>query len=780
MKTLRLLFIACACALMALPCHAVLKEKNLESTLLILRAELTGYYLELEEQNEHTLEQQRAIGQNLMDIYNRSTQNSLMLYSQKKDYIFNLTYACHEATEMYAQFRSQSLPFRQMIESNSTDIARYDSLIINLEHMPQMNLSDEARTNRNVCLTLANHIRSQLKENSDQMVDYINYYQRTEEKLRALNDYALRCYEDIQSSIFVNGGDNYFTILKNLGKSYHSMTTAMEEQYSASSNSEVQSQWDPKMIFMLFGILIVYGLLSVMLNFFVVRLFIRKHLRHREAFREKQTYILITTSVVTLALILGVVLFVLSDQNFLIMASQLLVQYTWLLSVILISLLLRMTGKQIRSAIRIYAPLIVMGLLVISFRIVLIPNDMVNLLFPPILLVCAIWQWIVIARNAKDLPRSDTYYAYISLAVFLASVACSWAGYTLFSVQMLIWWIMQLTCILTITCISGWMSGWAKRKHFDKKPITQTWFYDFCNTVVLRVLAIASVVIAIYWAADVFNMSDTTWHIFMLRFIDTDSFSASIYSICLVCALFFVFDYINRTVKDLLAMHFEKSDHSTAASKNVLAKNLVQIIVWGAWLLLSLGLFRVGNSWLLVISGGLSTGIGFASKDILENIYYGVSLMTGRVKIGDLIECDGYRGTVSSISYTSTMLNIADGSVIAFQNSQLFTKNYKNLTKNHGYELDKYEVGVAYGTDVKRVRELLVKNISALPFIRKNSTVTVSIADFGDSSVNLKISAWVPVKTYMACGNEIREVIYNTLNENNIEIPFPQLDVHQK
>ncbi len=61
---------------------------------------------------------------------------------------------------------------------------------------------------------------------------------------------------------------------------------------------------------------------------------------------------------------------------------------------------------------------------------------------------------------------------------------------------------------------------------------------------------------------------------------------------------------------------------------------------------------------------------------------------------------------VSSISYTSTMLEAIDGSVIAFQNAQLFSKNYKNMTRNHGYELDILEVGVAYGTNVKQVKKI--------------------------------------------------------------------------
>ncbi len=760
-----------------LPANAVLKEKNLDNTLAILRSELTDYYTELEKQSESMLEQQRMVGRNLVDIYNRSAQNSLMLYSQKNDNIFNMTYACHEATEMYMQFQKQSMPFRQFIDNNSTEIARYDSLIVNLSHMPVTSLTEEARIDRNVCLTLAISIRRTLNENSEQMADYISYYQRTEEKLRSLNDYAMKRYEDIQSSIFINGGDNYFSMLRKFGTSFNNMISSVAEKYKP-HNVGIQSQWDAKVILMLFAIIILYGFVSLGLNIVVLRWLMPRKWRTK-SFQAKRVCILLTMSVVTMAVILGLIRVVFSDQNFLIMASGLMVEYTWLLGVILLSLLLRLDGKQIKSAYRIYAPLIVIGFLVISFRIALVPNDLVNLLFPPALLACSIWQWNVIRRHNNNIPRSDVYYTYISLLVFVISVVCSWLGYTLLSVQALIWWIMQLTCILTITCISRWMKNWADKKEFYKHPVTETWFYDFCSTVILPVLGVASIVIAIYWAADVFNLSDTTWQIFTAKFIDTENFSASAYGICQVVALYFLFAYINRTVKALLAIHFEQSDHSTAASRNVLAKNIVQIVVWGAWALIGLSILNVGNSWLLVVSGGLSTGLGFASKDILENIYYGVSLMAGRVKIGDLIECDGYRGRVSSINYTSTMLQVGDGSVIAFQNSQLFTKNYKNLTKNFGYELDKLEVGIAYGEDIDKVRQLIIDNVSKLPFLEEGRTVSVYVSEFADSAINLKILAWVPVASHAACDSAILECIYKTFNENNIEIPFPQLDVHK-
>ena len=117
------------------------------------------------------------------------------------------------------------------------------------------------------------------------------------------------------------------------------------------------------------------------------------------------------------------------------------------------------------------------------------------------------------------------------------------------------------------------------------------------------------------------------------------------------------------------------------------------------------------------------------------------------MKIGDYIICDGIRGKVTSISYTSTLVEAIDGSVIAFTNSQLFTKNYKNMTKNHGYELDILEVGVAYGSDIAKVKQLLTDAINKLPCINKRRSAKIVLKEFGDSAITLKILVWVNVLT---------------------------------
>jgi small-conductance mechanosensitive channel len=496
---------------------------------------------------------------------------------------------------------------------------------------------------------------------------------------------------------------------------------------------------------------------------------------------KKRACITMATTTVTFAIILGITLATV-EQNFFIMAANLLVTYAWLLGVILISLLLRVKGDQIKSAFHIYTPLIVVGFIVIAFRIILIPSELVNILFPPVLLVCALWQWKVIGRHNQNIPRSDMFYTYTSLVVFIASVVCSWSGYTLMAVQLLIWWIMQLTCILTITCISQYLKLFGQKRNYEKKPVTATWFYDLMYQVILPSMGVGSIMLSIWWAADVFNLSDLCWRIFNYHFIDQKNFQISIIKMTMVVCLWFLFNYLSKTILRLLYLQYQTKDPASAESRTAMSKNVIQIIIWGAWLLMSLSILHISLTWLLAITGGLSTGIGFASKNIIENIFYGASLMTGRIKVGDWIEVNGTMGKVSSISYTSTVIESLYGEIITFQNSQLFTNNYKNLTRNHGYVLAVVPYGVAYGSDLQQVIQLADNAVNQMKhqWMDKSKKAKSVVGELADSGINLKMFVWAdaPKKSYVV--SDVLKCIYDTLNQNGIEIPFPQQDIHIK
>ena len=768
------IFILCIFAV--LNAHAVLKEKNLEQTLSVLRAELTETHHDLISMAEQRKQQTRDIIQQLRETIKRSNQNALMLYSQQQNYVFDLTYACHEATEQYLSFQRQQLPFKSYIEHLDVEIAKYDSLVNSLKNIRTNMLEDRPKTDRVVCLTLSTAIRNSLQETRDQVSDYITIYENTEQRLKYLNDYANRRYNDIQTGIFKNGGENYISLLRNIGERWEQMKTSVEEKYRPSNQN---SDWDSTVILKLFFLIFFYIMAAIVLNMLAFRFMPKRF--HTTEFLKKRSCIIMATTTVTFAAVMGVMRATL-EQNFFIMASGLLIEYAWLLGVILISLLLRVNGDQIKSAFKIYSPLIVVGFIVIAFRIVLIPSELVNMVFPIILLLCTLWQWIVIKRHNKNIPRSDMFYTYISLAIFIFSLGCSWLGYTLLAVQILIWWIMQLTCILTITCISSYIKLYGHRHHYDDAPITKSWFFLFIYKVLLPIIGVCSVMLSIYWAADVFNLGDICWQIFKKNFINLENLKVSILKLSMVVNLWFLFSYVASTILALLSLHFKHQDPTTAASREVMGKNVIQVLVWGIWLLMSLSILHISVTWLLAISGGLSTGIGFASKDIIENIYYGATLMAGRVKVGDWIDVDGTFGKVKSISYTSTVVETLYGEVITFQNSQLFSKNYKNLTRNHGYVLAGIPFSVAYGSNLKDVTQMVEDAINGMnhPWSDHKKQVKAVVTTMGESSVDFKLFIWADAVKKIYVVSDVLKKIYETLNANGISIPFPQRDIHIK
>lgn len=452
-----------------------------------------------------------------------------------------------------------------------------------------------------------------------------------------------------------------------------------------------------------------------------------------------------------------------------------------------------------------------MSFIVITFRIIFIPNNLVSLIFPPILLVFTLWQWNVITRHNDNIPKSDIFYTWVSLVIMAFSTASALYGYVLLSVQLLIWWMFQLSCIQTITCVYDFLDAYerrwlSKKIHTEKetakvkrgalmsiitknheKHINVTWFYDFVCMALLPVLSVFSILVSIWWAADVFDLTETVWKVFMFNFLNIPGVvQLSIGKLVMVASQFFVFRYLNYLIKALYHKYHKSRVVVNGKPNFTLANNVIAICCWGMYAIISVKMLKIPSTAVSVISAGLATGVGFAMKDLLENFFYGISLMTGRVRVGDYIECDGIRGKVDSITYQSTQVLTADGCVIAFLNSSLFSKNFKNITRNHSYEMVKIPVGIAYGSNVDEVRKMLIKAVMDLEeksadgrdIIDLDKPVSVVFDDFGDNSVNLFVTYWVLVEEKFGKTGQIKEAIYNTLNAHNIEIPFPQRDIH--
>ncbi|MBR0174498.1 MAG: mechanosensitive ion channel family protein, partial [Bacteroidales bacterium] len=524
----------------------------------------------------------------------------------------------------------------------------------------------------------------------------------------------------------------------------------------------------------------------------------------------------------TTTLIFTVVIFALSimlasafsTQHFFSMASKILVEFAWMLAAIFVSLIIRVDEDSVRKGIGLYLPTLLMCFIIISFRIAFIPNSLINIIFPPILLIFTIFQGWTLKRFRRTLPQSDMVFGIVSMLVMVATTLIALWGYVLLGVQLLIWWFFQLTLLQTVTAVYDILNIYyrnhiqeTKRRYIQEHPdmphrsdrdmIAVTWPHAFVKQTLLPIAIVVSIPLSIYMASSVFDLTGVFSEYFKYPFLNVEGYiSLSFYKIVMVLSLYFLFKFMNYFAKAWYRQYKIKDILSTSSVKVLnenqvnftLAENVIAIIFWGIYVISIFILLKIPTTAVKVIGAGLATGLGFAMKDILNNFFYGVQLMSGRLRVGDYVECDGVRGKVDSITYQTTQIVAADGSVMAFPNSTLFNKNFKNLTKNHSYELLSFTVGVKYGVNVEDVRKIILESLIPLQKTDKYGRdildskfgVQIRFQDFGDSSVNLQVVQFVTVEEKMAYASRAKEAVYNALNANGIEIPFPQRDLYIK
>ena len=686
-------------------------------------------------------------------------------------------------------------------------------------------LDEQGIEDRDSCLFYAKALLEMYTNIRNKIVVDSDHYENASARLEEIYNYAQERYNLIQKNIFIKGQDNYFKVLKQF-KMYSTLAFAeVKAKYGSASNAKdkrtlLRSEWRGPVVvgfstFVLFFIIIAtfVSLLAIFLLKRWVPLF------RDPDFKKRIPCITLLSGVVifTVAIVIGSNVI---DNNFFVEASNLIMVFAWLVAAILISFLIRLDPDEMKLTLYVYAPIILLGLIVISFRIIFIPNRFVNLVLPPVLVMFFIWQLFACRRARGKIRRSDMIFSWITLFIVGVTAAVSLAGYVLLGVQAFIWWLFQLASIVSVMAMFDLLQTYNKKvleprkQKFDDSILSaslspsrgdyirHTWFYDFLEIALLPVFAIMSVPFSLHLASGVFDLTSVftaaLYHP-LFDLVDKDGnaiLHLSLYKIVLVSSMFFVFRYIDYLIRSSYRVEkLEKvlresgQDFIHANQVNLtLANNVISILVWGIYIIASIIILKIPMGAISIVAAGLATGIGLAMKDILNNFIYGIQLMSGRLRVGDYIECDGVRGKVESITYQSTQIETIEGAVMAFTNSTLFNQNFKNLTRNNSYELVKIIVGVSYGTDVEKAREVITEALSALKrqdrfgrdLLDPSRTLTVSVSDLAESSVDLAVKQYVLVEEKFAYVAEAKEIIYDALNKNGIEIPFPQRDVHMK
>ncbi len=850
---------------------AVFNEKDLAQTLRVLRYELGKAFNEMEMSQLAFEKQDEGQHEELINLVNSCNELSLMLYSQKQDFTFDLTYALRQVTDQYRTFTQRRMPYDNIISYFDVEIDRYDRLVKALKAIPpeleerpdslgpslidvlaltfhvnllpnlsyaashdndpdhsghlhaeevhehiDFQLDSLSRIDRDSCVFFASKLLKMFTDIRDHMVEDSGHYEVTDQRLKEAYDYAQERYKLVQKKIFVEGQRNYWYILTHLGQSSRRAFRDFNDKYSRDYfNETVKSEWRGPIVLGFSFIILVYLAIAALLSYLVITSLKKRVGRFKtQGFISRQFAFILLAAVILFVLIIVVAgLSPKIGTHFYLMASTLLVEFSLLLIAVLTSMLIRFTGAQIDNGLKLYTPVMMLGLLVIAFRIIFIPNSLITLVFPPVLLLFGLWQTSVFHKYSDNVPGTDRSLAIASIVVTVITFILSVLGYVLMGLQLYIWWIFQLTVLHLILAVKELVRKY-RSKVVDKRVrayrinhmaevgndkgsfFLVTWIYDLFDMVLIPLLILVSIPGCLFFASRVFDLTEICKTALLYPFLDTDFITLSMYKVLLAVGLFFVFRYIEYAARSLYRIFrvrgaIAKSGTGLLRDNEVnltLANNVIWLLVWGMYVIVTIGLLKIPTKSLNMVITGLAAGLGFAMKDILNNFFYGVQLMSGRLRVGDTLECDGIRGTVDNISYQTTTIKSIDGSLIAFPNSTLFSKTFKNLTKSDSYEYVALPVGVAYGTDVDKARKVLLKALKPLcrpdkfgrDTVKPSYGIQVTVNGFGDSSVDLMVKQYVLVDLRYAYVAKANELIYKSLAENGIEIPFPQRDVHIK
>ncbi|MBR2747787.1 MAG: hypothetical protein IKD95_05510, partial [Bacteroidales bacterium] len=307
------------------PAFAVLNEKDLSQTLSVLRYELRSAYRAMEERMSRMMGRGNRQHAQLVQMMQRSNELSLMLYSQKQDYTFDMTYALNEVSRQYDEFSSRKLPFDDLITRLDIDIDRYDRLIHTLKRLPPAQLmayrdstgelvylerdawrnrrdslrrirgesatrramDTTGRTrpfmldslgqqDRDSCLFYAENLLRASIMQKERLVRDSTHYAETAALLKSTYDYAQQRYKTVQNKIFIDGQTAYGTLLRSFPRYWQQAVTDARDKYSPDALGDVTSQWRGPMVSAFSLFLLSYLLVSIVLGIAVVAFLTRK------------------------------------------------------------------------------------------------------------------------------------------------------------------------------------------------------------------------------------------------------------------------------------------------------------------------------------------------------------------------------------------------------------------------------------------------------------------------------------------------------------------------
>jgi len=192
----------------------------------------------------------------------------------------------------------------------------------------------------------------------------------------------------------------------------------------------------------------------------------------------------------------------------------------------------------------------------------------------------------------------------------------------------------------------------------------------------------------------------------------------------------------------------------------------------------ALGMVGIEVTSFIAIIGAAGLAVGMALSGTLQNFAGGVMILLFKpFKVGDVIDAQGYAGSVSEIQIFNTILKTPDNKTIIIPNGGLSTSSMINYSTEKKRRVD-WTIGVGYGDDLDKAKQVIKKLCDSDTRIFKDPEVFIAVSELADSSVNFTVRAWVNAADYWGVFFEMNENVYKTFGREGLNIPYPQMDVH--
>ncbi len=363
-------------------------------------------------------------------------------------------------------------------------------------------------------------------------------------------------------------------------------------------------------------------------------------------------------------------------------------------------------------------------------------------------------------------------YGIISIGIFLVIVA----GYTHLSFFI----ILLYLCIITgIHQVEACLHATSLLNSFLPQSGVRALIYGLLFAIFLPILLTLALVAPLSWML-AFPGGEYLVSTLGNFNINVGELSFNALQVLSIATVFYLIKSIISVSCHYIDNTWTKQSNDALASLSTPIKTTIFFGFWAIFALYVLQSVGFNLSNIAVIAGGLSVGIGLGLQGIVQNTFSGFFLIFGQnIREGDMVDVGTVRGIVQKVSLRATRVRTFDNAIVFVPNSEFMARSFINWTHNGHKARCIIPVGVAYASDLTVVKNAVMQIIEADKRIATNPEPHVFFIDFAASALNFEIRFWVyNVLDRAKICSDIRFALNTIFKEHNIQIPYPQTDIH--